>query len=562
VHRSVRLVTFFILVFAFAIPAAPRSIPAMTPTAPGTSTPSQPTTSMSPARRLSFAVAACALALVATAQAGVLPGAAAATPQQDRAVQAAVDRLPAYVRQVMRTTGVPGVAVAVVHRDRLVYAGGFGVRDVVRGGAVTPSTVFQVASVSKPLGASAVAAAVGRGRVSWDTPVAPLVPGFTVADPWVTSTVTIGDLYAHRSGLPGQYGNDLESLGFDRQTIFARTRLESLAPFRITYDYSNFGLTAGGVAAANAEGTDWNTFARRNIFGPLGMRRSTFSHAQLERTTNVARLHQRAGGRWIPGPVRDADAQAPAGGASSTVLDISRWMRMMLAGGTFGGRRVVAQDALAPMLSLQIRTSPSPLGRIGGYGFGMEVSLADGASVTWSHSGAFTNGAATQVHMVPDLDLGIVTLTNGWPIGVPEAISATFDDWVRNGRSTQDWLAVTRAAFASYTTPTYAIDGQRRPANPAPARALDDYVGTYANAYVGTGQVSRDSRGLVLALGPDGGVRIRLTHWSGDVFFHNGPGMPAGFYEAVRFGPSGSGPAQSLSTDMINAGMGVLTRLS
>lgn len=491
--------------------------------------------------------------------AGAPPG--GSVSRDHRAVQAAVDRLPAYVRQVMRTTGVPGVAVAVVHRERLVYSGGFGVRDVRRGGAVTPSTVFQVASVSKPLGASVVAAAVGRGQVSWDTPAAPLVPGFGVADPWVTKTVTIGDLYAHRSGLPGQYGNDLESLGFDRQTIFERTRLEALAPFRITYDYSNFGLTAGGVAAANAAGTDWNTLARRHVFGPLGMRRSTFSHAELARTGNVARLHQQARGRWVAGPPRNADAQAPAGGASSTVLDLSRWMRMLLAGGRHNGRQVVARSALAPMLSLQIRTSASPLGSIGGYGFGMEVMLDDASSVRWSHSGAFTNGAATQVHLVPDLDVGIVTLTNGWPVGVPEAINATFDDWVRHGRATQDWLAVTRAAFASYTTPTYSIDGRRRPANPAAARPLGQYVGTYANEYAGTGQVSLDSRGLVLALGPTGAVRLRLTHWDGDVFFHNAPGMPAGFYGAVRFAASGPGGITSLSTDMLNAGMGVLIRV-
>lgn len=504
-----------------------------------------------------------ALVAAALVTATLIPvtASAGAEPRGDRdAVAQAIAQLPAYVRRVMRETGVPGVAVAVVHRDRLVYAKGFGVRSTASGKPVTANTVFQVASVSKPLGATAVAAAIGEGTLSWDTPAAPLLPGFSLADPWVTDNVTIGDLYAHRSGLPKDFGNDLEQLGFGRRHILERAHLEPLSPFRISYAYSNFGLTAGGIAAANAADQSWTEFTRQRIFEPLGMSRSTYSHAALERMSNVATLHQKVKGQWVAGPSRNAVAQAPAGAANSTVRDISRWMRMVLGKGVFRGERIVAEDPLTQMLSLQVRFSPDPVDRIAGYGFGIQTTAIANEPIVFEHAGDFSNGASTQVYLVPELDLGIVTLTNGWPSGAPQAINVGFADLVRFGRLTADWPALYAAAFAPLTTPTYSIDGQRRPDNPVPARSLTAYAGSYSNDYVGNGQVVLERGRLVLSVGPNGATRIPLRHWSGDVFFYNEPTMPTGFYSAVRFAFNGPGSATSLTIHAINSGLGVLER--
>lgn len=498
------------------------------------------------------------------APAAAAPTATAADPQA-RAVQAAVARLPVIVREMMDRSGVPGVAVAVVHRDRLVFAGGYGVRDVARGDAITPDTVFQLASVSKPLSATVVAAAMGpgtvnRGVVGWDTPVAPLLPGFVLADPWVSRQVSIGDLFAHRSGLPGDFGNDLEALGWNRQQIFERARLEPLAPFRASYGYSNFGLTAGAVAVARAAGSDWPTLSRERLFAPLGMARSGFRQADFVAQPNRAALHQQSGGRWIPGPVRDADAQAPAGGASSTVLDLARWMRMVLAGGRFEGRQIVPGQALDALLSLQVRSSTDPRGAIRGYGYGIGVQQESGEGVAWSHSGAFTNGASTEVRLVPVLALGIVTLTNGWPVGVPEAINATFDDLVRQGRPSRDWLKETASAFAPLTRPTEVVAGRRAPSASAPSSPLSAYAGTYVNAYVGTATVAVEDGRLVLALGPQGRTRLRLRPWDRDGFVHQQPGMPAGFLAAVRFSGHAGGRPTELTLEMVHAPQGTLRR--
>lgn len=500
----------------------------------------------------------CGASLTLTA---LLSGVAAtAADPEELAVRTAAGRLPAIVRQVMVRSGVPGVAVAVVHRDRLVMAEGFGVRDVVRGGDVTADTVFQLASISKSLGASAVAAAIGKGRLRWDTPVAPLLPGFALADPWVSQRVTVGDLYSHRSGLPGDIGNDLDALGFDQQTIFERIRLAPLAPFRISYAYCNFGLSAGAIAAANASAMGWQELTRALLFTPLGMNRSTFSEAEFRRMDNTSVLHQKVTGRWIPGPIRHTEGLAPAGGASSSVNDMARWLRMMLSDGRFEGRTVVSAAPLKALQTLQIRTGGDAGNRIEGYGYGIMLSIADDAPLAWSHAGDFPEGGSTQFYLFPDLNLGIIVLTNGWPAGVPQAVIAAFDDLVRHGRTTRDWFQLASKAVEPLTTPTFSIDGQRQPDSPVAARPLTSYVGVYSNPYVGDVQVTLEAGHLMVALGPQGVSRRRLRHWSGDVFFYNQPEYPEGFYTAVRFTGLHNGTPTTMSLDAIQPGLGTLVR--
>jgi CubicO group peptidase (beta-lactamase class C family) len=457
------------------------------------------------------------------------------------AVRRAVAALPADVRAILARTGVPGVAVAVVHDDRVLYAAGFGVRDVEAGGAVGPDTVFQIASISKPVSATVVAASLGRGALqSWETPVAPHLPGFALADAWVSEHVTVADLFAHRSGLPGGFGNDLEALGFGWPAIVARARLAPLAPFRASYAYSNAGLTMGALAAANAAGLPWHELAREAVFEPLRMTRTTFRRDALDAMTDVAALHQQAGGRWVRGPRRDASLQAPAGGASSTVNDLARWMRMILAGGTFEGKTVVPRAALERVTSLEVRTTPEPAARIGGYGLGLEVIAEDGEPVAWTHSGAFTHGAATQVFLVPSRRLGIVTLTNGWPIGAPEAINRTFVDRVLHGKPTDDHLATIGAFFAPFTTPTRTLEGAPRPAVPEPPAPLAAYAGHYHGDYFGDATVALEGDHLTLAMGPDAGTRGPLVHWNGDLFALEAPALPPGFSSPVRFTRAGA----------------------
>mgnify|MGYP003606244571 CR=1 FL=1 len=487
---------------------------------------------------------------------GVLAGAPA---QADTShIDEAVAQLPGIVEQMQAKTGVPGIAVAVVHNDALVYSGGFGVRNSKGTKPVTAQTVFQLASVSKSLGASVVAAAVGKGNLKWHDPVRKFLPGFQLSEQYPTRNVTVADFYSHRSGLPGFTGNELESFGFDRDTIIERMRYVPLAPFRVTYSYSNFGLTVGGEAAAEASGTTWERLADRMVFGPLGMDDTSYRHRDFVKQPNRAALHQQVDGKWVPSAKRQADAQAPAGGASSTVLDMATWLRMQLADGRFEGEQVVAKGPLREARSLQIRTSPRSADAtdVRGYALGMNYTVDGTGRVRWGHSGAFTAGAATTYLMIPDLDLGIVVLTNGWPIGVPEAITETFADIAETGSSTQDWLPVLEQAFAPFTTPNNTAFGKKKPADPKPSAPLAAYAGTYSNDYVGTATVERSGKRLVLRLGPDGQRVLRLRHWTGNTFAYTAIDLPQGFTAGVRFNTK----AGTMRMEEIEGNLGLLKR--
>lgn len=447
-------------------------------------------------------------------------GPATAPPATDvphAQVDDALGRIDDVVAATMRATGVPGVAVGVVHGDRTVFTKGYGVRELGKPDPIGPGTVFQIASLSKPVSSTALAALVGKGRFGWDDPVHPHLPELVFSDPYVTEHVTFADLYAHRSGLPGLTGNRLEEIGYDRAAIFERIRYVPLDPFRATYSYSNFGMTAAGEAAARVAGTTFEDLMQQELFGPAGMTSSSARSADYRARPDRATGHIRVGGSWQIGPGRDPDAQAPAGGISSTVEDLSRWIRLQLAGGELDGTRIVAEEALAETHTPHIlRTPPTGPETIGAfYGLGWNVDVDHLGYVRWSHSGAFTTGAATTAVLLPELGLGVVVLTNGSPIGAAEAIADTIVDDVVRGGPTRDWTT----AWAERVAPLFQPDPELAapPPNAAPARDLSAYVGTCSNPYYGAFTVTAEDGQLVLHEGP-GGRPFPLTHWSGDSF--------------------------------------------
>jgi CubicO group peptidase (beta-lactamase class C family) len=475
---------------------------------------------------------------------------------------AALPRLDALATDMLRSTGVPGLAIVVVHADRVVFLRGYGVRRVGEPGAVDGDTVFQLASLSKPIAATVVAGLVGDGRVGWDDPVLRTLPAARIGPPAIAPEVTIRDLLAHRSGLPDHAGDHLEDLGFDRATILERLRLlPSGNRFRADYAYTNFGFTAGAVAAANAAGRPWETLSSERLYRPLGMARTSSRHADFAAAANRASLHVPEGGRWVPRYQRDADAQAPAGGVSSSARDLSQWLRLQLAGGRLDGRVVINPAGLAETHRPQSISQPPrdpATDRAGFYGLGWNVSYTDRGTVQLSHSGAFDLGAATAVYLLPAESLGIVVLSNGRPLGVPEALSLSFLDLATTGTVKRDYLAAIRPLFQAMEQQDYPA--VVTPARPLPARPADAYTGSYANAYVGPIAVERSPAGLVLRLGPRL-TPFPLTPVSGDVFRYQPAGENAYGPSAVSFTVGADGRATAVRIDNLNLeGQGVLQR--
>jgi CubicO group peptidase (beta-lactamase class C family) len=508
---------------------------------------------------LSSIVAGGAIAPVALAE-DEPPGAFSALPIPPAQIDAAIGQLDGLAGQLMQQTGVPGLAIAVVHRDRVVYAKGFGVRRLGDPTPVDADTVFQLASVSKAIGASVVAGAVGRRVVGWDDPVTTFLPWFALKRADTTRAVTIADLYAHRSGLPDHAGDDLEPLGYSQAQILRRLRYEPLTPIRTEYAYTNYGLTAAALAVAKAAGTPWADLSQRTLYGPLGMRSTSSRFADYERARDRAWPHVLRNGRWVAVKAPfDPDRESPAGGVTSSVNDLAQWMRMMLADGMYDGRRVVGAGALATMRTPHIVSSPAatPDSRPGFYGLGIFTGTDATGRVYFSHTGAFEDGAATQVSLLPSEDLGIVVLTNGEPMGLAESLVQTFLDLVELGHPSRDWYAFYGPAFAAAKQSQSPLAGRPRPAHPRAARPDRAYLGRWRSAYLGRARVVRRGGHLVLVAGP-ARKAYALTHWSGDTFT-TGRGR---LFGAVTFaGRDAHGRATRVTVDSLDSsGLGTYRR--
>ncbi|MDX2357973.1 serine hydrolase [Dietzia sp. PP-33] len=447
--------------------------------------------------------------------------------KEDR-IEYAIGKVTDIVEEELDASGIPGAAVAVVHGGEVVLAEGFGVRDTGTEAEVDARTVFPLASISKPVSATVVAAETAAGEVDWSTPVRDHLPWFELSDPLLTPMVTVGDMFAHRSGLPEHAGDDLEDLGYDRPAILHGLRHLPLTPFRASYAYTNFGLTAGAEAVAVSAGTPWSELGREQIFEPLGMTDTSFSHEELLDRDNRAVGHVRAdaadpgrpAGDWEPAdPPRDPDAQAPAGGLSSSVTDMARWMAMVLDDGKGpGGAQVVPVEALREALTPQSLSSPprSAADRPGSYGYGFNIGTSSSGRVQWGHSGAFALGAGTAMLMMPSLDLGIITLTNAGPVGMAETVNSRFADLAQYGDPTLDWRELYGEAFEPLLEPAGDLVDARRPADPEPPRDPGELAGVYRNDYFGTIEVRRSGDSLLLAVG--GAEPWPLEHWDGDTF--------------------------------------------
>jgi len=222
---------------------------------------------------------------------------------------------------------VPGLAVAIVHKGQLVFAKGYGVRDVSTREPVDTQTIFAIASTTKAITAAALGMLVDAGKVRWDDPVTKHLPSFQMHDPWATREVTVRDLITHRGGLPNA---DFLWTGGDnpREEVIRRIRfIEPSYSFRGGYTYHNVMYTVAGAVIEAASGMSWDDFLRQRIFQPLGMTRSVTTLAEATTRDNRAQPHGRDADTLRVSGNSLADGIGPAGSVWSSVADMSKWMR-------------------------------------------------------------------------------------------------------------------------------------------------------------------------------------------------------------------------------------------
>ena len=322
----------------------------------------------------------------------------------------------ALVRHEMKKRDVTGLSIALVDDQRVVWAEGFGYADKAGNVPASPVTIYRAGSISKLFTATAAMQLAESGKMDIDHPLGNYLPGFSIRSRFPTSApITPRSIMTHHSGLPSDYLSGMWTRDPEPFTQVAdRLKDEYVAnPTGTVFSYSNLGVTLLGDAIGKAAGRDYISYVHDEVLLPLGMCGSSFS-ASADRTPFAAKGYRKGKEAEDP-PLRDV----PAGGLNTSVLDLSRFVQMVFAGGTAGDRRIVTPETLAEMLRPQNAEVPLDLDFRVGLGW-MLAGLGDidirNAGPVAHHAGA-TLLFHGQLIVLPEKKLGVVVLSNSSTAG-------------------------------------------------------------------------------------------------------------------------------------------------
>jgi len=349
--------------------------------------------------------------------------------------QITTPQVDALVERTLQTFEVPGIAVAIVKDGKVVHSKGYGVKSVLTKEKVDANTLFGIASNSKAFTAAALAMLVDEGKLKWDDKVVAYIPEFKMYDDYVTNEFTIRDLLTHRSGL-GLGAGDLmiwpDGNNFTTEDIIRNLQyLKPVSAFRTKYDYDNLLYIVAGEVVHRASGLTWCDFIENRMMKPLQMDHSAGSFLRLKDTSNVIAPHVPTDGKLKVISRYKGSAFDAAAGIYSSADDLSKWVIMQLAHGKYDSDKTLfSEKQQREMWSSQTvmpnNAIPPYRSNFKTYGLGWQLTDLDGYKQV-SHTGGL-DGIVTQILMIPEINLGIIVLTNQQSGAAFTAISNTIKD--------------------------------------------------------------------------------------------------------------------------------------
>lgn len=437
-----------------------------------------------------------------------------------------IQGLDAYIMKAMETWQVPGLAIAIVNADSIVYAQGYGLRNLQDSLAVNPNTIFAVASNTKAITATAMGLLVQKGQIDWDDKVLDYLPDFQLYDPIATRKLTIRDLFCHRVG-HATWGGDLTWFGsrYDREEVVQRIRYqEPIYDFRTGYGYSNLMYLVAGQVIEAVTGQSWDAFVSSRIFAPLEMPRSSTTIRGLDQMDNVASPHSYRLGKVFPVAYRNVDNIAPAAGINSSVIEMGHWLQLQLSMGIFKDRAIVNPSILEETRTshtlLQLSESfkklfPTTHFRTYGLGWGM---MDYEGKLLIQHTGGM-DGMYSYTGFMPEMNVGIVVLSNRDNHNLMNAIPMHIYDKILD-MPFQDWSQIYYDRFvAAETIKKEKADAMAQAgAWSQPTLSVQQYLGKYESRIYGKAEIVSigDSMRIRMLAHPD--ITGYMEHWEQDVW--------------------------------------------
>jgi CubicO group peptidase (beta-lactamase class C family) len=436
-------------------------------------------------------------------------------------------QIDSLVAKAMSISPSVGIAIAVVKDGEVIHSKGYGIKSIENKKKVDEHTLFAIASNSKAFTTAALAILIDQGKLKWQDKVIDHIPEFKMYNEYVTANFTIIDLLTHRSGL-GLGAGDLmifpDGADFDIQDVLKSFQYQKpVSPFRTQFDYDNLLYIVAGEVIARVSGMSWSNFIESRIFMPLDMNNSISTISKMQESANLAFPHDSEGKQIRLLSTYEGDLAAAAGGIYSSAADLSKWMIMQLNSGKYGKNLSLElfsekqqNEMWKPHTNLWFTTKPTERTRThySAYGLGWGMRDVQGKIVI-AHSGVLP-GMVSRTVLVPELNLGIVVLTNSLPGGnayysISETILDSFLEieekaWIKE---MAEMAETTGTKSDSVSSAIWKVVNN----NNSSTINLDDYTGSYKDNWFGEVEIALKEGNLWF-------ISKRSPKLNGQMFFY------------------------------------------
>ena len=419
------------------------------------------------------------------------------------------DSLDFYVNRSLTNWRIPGAAVCIVKDGKIVLMRAYGIKELGQPAKVDINTLFMIGSNTKAFTATALAMLQAGKKLSLDDKVTKYLPQFKLEDKPAGEMAVIRDLLCHRLGFQTFQGDfTFYNTNLSRADVIQHLGMMKAAyPFRTKWGYTNAAFLTAGEIIPVVTGKPWETYLKENIFAPLGMSNTLALSADLPKSLNRTVPHTLIDGRLSPIPYCQIDGLAPAGGISSSINDMSKWIYTLLDNGKVGARQVIpvaainatrqAQDIVGQVTHLNGETNYEL------YGMGWFIQDYAGHHLVMHDGGV--SGYLSSVTLVPKDNLGIVILTNTDQNEFYDALRWEIMDAYFKLQY-RDYSDTYLAAYKNNTATEQAADKKLRDTvalNRPPALSPSSYTGKYVNDFYGN---------LTITQGENNDLEIRFEH--------------------------------------------------
>jgi CubicO group peptidase (beta-lactamase class C family) len=449
----------------------------------------------------------------------------------------------ALAERAMSEFDVPGMAIGIVRSDKILLAKGYGIREIGKPLQIDSSTLFKIGSNSKAFTTAALATLVDDGVIAWDGLVIDYIPEFRMFDPWVTANFTVTDLLAHRSGLAPFKGDMLlwpEPNAFTQaDIIYALRFFEPVGGFRTRYAYDNLLYIVAGEIIPRVTGKSWGEYVQGNIMRKAGMKHCFADEVTKKAMRNIATPHGVIEGQLsviergrIP---RQPPVSAAAGGVICSLDDMVTWVRTQLNRGTTpGGSELFSaqqsREMWKPRTLRSVSSRDYELNRthFKAYGLGWRLADVHGFEEV-SHTGTLS-GMKSYVVLIPELELGVVFLSNGSSSAARSTVMNTIVrsfmpveqvDWIQMAKDAmaKDEMAV-QSEIRQQNEMLAAVSEEKEEEVQLPCRIpeLSQFAGRYRDPWFGDVLITLEDGQLVFSSEKTPKLKGPLRHEEGDRF--------------------------------------------